>query len=216
MSRIIFFTLFSFAWMCSMNAQDDPEEIYVPYNGGIYSAIVENGDTLYLAELDHINVTSPRNFDSREDYILYMRYKQHAAHVYPYAMTAIRLYREIEEVSDELNRREQRRFVRRLQRQMRDEFEEPLRSMTRTQGYILVKMIERELDTPMYFLIRDLRSGLTATYWSTLSSFFGYDLREGYEFGKDDLLDLVLDDLRFTMPERFLNKNAEKKEDRSD
>ncbi len=200
-------------------AQDDPEEIYVPYDGGVYSAIVENGDTLFLAQLDHINVTSPRNFDSREDYILYLRYKQHAATVYPYAMTAIRIYREIEEVSDDMNRRERRRFVRRMQRQMRDEFEDPLRSMTRTQGYILVKMIERELNTPLYFLIRDLRSGLTARYWSTLSSFFGYDLREGYKHGKDDLLDMVLDDLRFSMPDHYTkdgDKEEEKEEDRSE
>jgi len=212
--------LITFFGTLVVNAQDDPEEIYVPYDGGVYSAIVENGDTLFLAQLDHINVTSPRNFDSREDYILYLRYKQHAATVYPYAMTAIRLYREIEEVSDDLNRRERRRFVRQMQRQMRDEFEDPLRSMTRTQGYILVKMIERELNTPLYFLIRDLRSGLTARYWSTLSSFFGYDLREGYKHGKDDLLDLVLDDLRFSMPEHYTKdgdeEEEEKDEDRSE
>ena len=217
--RTIAAVLSTFFGTLAVYAQDDPEEIYVPYKGGVYSAIVENGDTLFLAQLEHINVTSPRNFDSREDYILYLRYKQHAATVYPYAMTAIRIYREIEEVSDDLNRRERRRFVRRMQRQMRDEFEDPLRSMTRTQGYILVKMIERELNTPLYFLIRDLRSGLTARYWSTLSSFFGYDLREGYEHGKDDLLDLVLDDLRFSMPDHYTkdgDEEEEKEEDRSE
>lgn len=172
------------------------EEIYVPYEGQVYSAIVEDGDTLFLAELDHVNVTSPRSFDSREDYLLYLRYKRHAAHVYPYAMTAVRLFREVEDNLDEMNNRQRRRFIRQMQRELRDEFEEPLRSMTRTQGYILVKMIERELDTPLYFLIRDLRSGITATYWSTISSFFGYNLREGYQPGVDRLLDLVLDDLR--------------------
>jgi len=172
------------------------DEIYVPYEGQIYSAIVEDGDTLFLAELEHINITSPRSFDSRDDYLLYLRYQRHAAHVYPYAMTAVRLFREVEDNLDEMNNRQRRRFVRRLQRELRDEFEEPLRSMTRTQGYILVKMIERELDTPLYFLIRDLRSGITATYWSTISSFFGYNLRDGYQPGEDRLLDLVLDDLR--------------------
>ena len=185
------------------------DEIYVPYKGQVYSAIVENGDTLYLAELEHINVTSPRNFESREDYLLYLRYKRHAAHVYPYAMTAVRLFREIEGKTDDMNNRQRRRFIRQLQRDMRNEFEDPLRSMTRTQGYILVKMIERELDTPLFFLIRNLRSGITASYWNTLSSFFGYNLRDGYEPGKDNLLDLVLDDLR--IGQRFENNN--KKED---
>jgi hypothetical protein len=60
---------------------------------------------------------------------------------------------------------------------------------------ILIKMIERELDTPVYFLIKDLRNGLTATYWSTMGSLFGHDLKEGYHEGQDSILDAVLQDM---------------------
>lgn len=208
----IFFTILIVMLSHGFTVAQD-ESIYLPYKGGVYSAIIEDGDTLYLAELDHITITSPRKFESREDYLLYMRYKRYAAHVYPYAMTAIRLFREIEDDLSEMNNRQRRRFVRKLQRRMKDEFEEPLRNMTKTQGYILVKMIERELDTPMFYLIRDLKSGFAATYWGTLSSFFGYDLKEGYEHGKDDLLDLVLDDLKIEFPGRNFAKDTKDQSD---
>lgn len=170
-------------------------EIQIRHSGQLYSAIVENGDTLFLAQLDPISVSSLRSFEDREEYLLYLRYRRHAITVYPYAMAAVQLFRNIEEKTEEMNNRERRRYTRQMQRQLRDEFEEPMKNMTRTQGYILTKMIEKELDTPMYFLIRDLRNGITATYWSTISSLFGYDLREGYERGNDRLLDIVLDDL---------------------
>ena len=195
MRYIITYSLFFIFTICSIHAQ---EEKYIEYKGQVYSVLVEGGDTLFLANLDQVTISSPRSFDNREEYLMYLRYKRHAAYVYPYANKAIDMFRQIDEETDEMSNRERRRFIRRLQRDLRNEFEEPLKGMTRTQGYILTKMIEKELDMPMYSLIRDLRNGLTATYWSTLSSLFGYDLREGYIRGDDDLLDLVLDDLKIT------------------
>jgi len=66
------------------------------------------------------------------------------------------------------------------------------------QGMILIKMIERELDIPMYYLIKDLRNGLTATYWSTMGKLFGHDLKEGYKEGQDPILDAVLRDMNIS------------------
>jgi len=74
------------------------------------------------------------------------------------------------------------------------EFEEPLRKLSKTQGYILVKMIERETDRPMHDLIKELRGGLTATYWSTMGKMFGHELKNGYIEGENPILDIVLQD----------------------
>ena len=38
---------------------------------------------------------------------------------------------------------------------------------------ILIKMIERELDTPVYFLIKDLRNGLTVPIGAPWALFSG-------------------------------------------
>lgn len=192
----LLFGIFWFA-VCNISTVQAQAEESFDFKGDVYSGIVEeNGDTLYLANLDQVTISSPRSFENREDYLMYLRYKRHAAYVYPYALTAIHMFRQLESETDEMSNRERRRYIRKLQRDLRNEFEEPLKGMTRTQGYILTKMIEKELDIPMYFLIKDLRNGLTATYWSTLSSLFGYDLKEGYLPGEDKLLDLVLGDLK--------------------
>ena len=55
-------------------------------------------------------------------------------------------------------------------------------------------MIEKELDKSMHELLKGLKGGFTASYWSTFSRFWGYRLKEKYKEGEDAVLDAVLND----------------------
>ena len=157
--------------------------------------VTPEGDTLLIATaLTEASVSSPRRFESEEDRKLYRKYRYYAAKAYPYAVEAIRIFRETEEVTATMKPREARRHIRRLQKELKKEFEEPLKKLTKTQGYLLVKMIERDTGRPMYDLIKDLRNGVTATYWQTMGKLVGYDLKAGYVPGADPILDVVLGD----------------------
>jgi hypothetical protein len=138
------------------------------------------------------------SFDSEEDYKKYRKYRRYAYSVYPYAVEAVRIFKEVEAVTNDVRKNQKRKYIKTLQEDLSEKFEEPLKKLTKTQGMILIKMIERELDVPMYDLVRDLRGGWTATYWSVLGSFYGHHLKEGYTRGKDPMLDVVLDDLNLT------------------
>jgi hypothetical protein len=173
-------------------------------NGKLYPyTIDECGDTLIMATLNDVSVSSMREFDNREDYLKYRRYRRYAAKVYPYAVEAIKLFREVEYATNNMKRRQERRYVKDLHKSLKEDFTDPLKGLTKTQGMILIKMIERELDVPMYYLIKDLRNGLTATYWSTMGKLFGHDLKEGYSEGQDPILDAVLSDMNisYDMPD---------------
>ncbi len=168
---------------------------YTKVNGEYFPYTVDEcGDTLILASLEGVSVSSLRTFESDEEYKRYRRYRMYAIKVYPYAKEAIRIFRETEYVTNNMRNKKRRRYIKKLQREMKDEFADPLKSLSKTQGRILIKMIERELDTPLYFLIKDLRNGLTATYWSTMGKLFGHQLKDGYTRGEDNVLDAVLDD----------------------
>lgn len=186
--------LFSLTQLYSQDIPDDRRKTVV-IDGNILTQIVtEKGDTLLLANLDDISISSPRSFKNRDEYLLYMKYRRYALVVYPYAKEAIRIFRETERATTEMRERERKRYIRKLQRELETEFEDPLRNLSRTQGYVLVKMVERELDTNLYDLIKNLRGGVTASYWGTFSRFYGFNLRDGYEPGKDPILDVVLQD----------------------
>ena len=192
------FTFLSLCLFCAFGliAQNRAEGDQVTIDGQELTVFVtEEGDTLFIAnELSDVSVSSPREFESDEDYKLYRKYRYYAPKVYPYAVEAIRIFRETEHVTATMKPRKQKKHYRRLQKELKKEFEEPLRKLSKTQGYILVKMIERETDRPMHDLIKELRGGLTATYWSTMGKMFGHELKNGYIEGENPILDIVLQD----------------------
>lgn len=167
-------------------------------DGQVVRTVIDECDTLLLADLENVTVTSFRKFDSDEDYKKYLRYRRYAAKVYPFAVESIKLYKELQEESKEWKKRKKRRKVRKINKKLSDEYKGTLKNLTKTQGYILVKMIEKELDIPFFFLIKDLRGGFNATYWSTLGALYGYKLDDGYIVGQDPILDAVLQDFNIS------------------
>jgi hypothetical protein len=168
---------------------------YTQVNGKYYPYLVDDcGDTLIVAQLNDVSVSSPEVFNTEEEYKQYRRYRIYAQRAYPYAVDAIRIYRETEYMTQSMKNRERKRYNRNLQKELGEKFEAPLRKMSKTQGKVLMAMIERELDIPTYDLIKDLRSGLTARYWTTLAGLYGHRLKQKYTEGDDRILDAVLDD----------------------
>lgn len=164
-------------------------------NGKPYPFIIDScGDTLIVADLEDVSVSSPKMFESDEEFKKYRRYRRYAADVYPYAVEAVKVFHEVKQHTEDMRRGKAKRYAKHLYKDMKDHFEEPLKNLTRTQGMILIKMVERELKTPVFYVIKDLRGGWTANYWGSVGKLFGHDLKEGYTPGKDRILDMVLDD----------------------
>ncbi|MCP3928508.1 MAG: DUF4294 domain-containing protein [Bacteroidetes bacterium] len=179
-----------------LNAQTKNENGELRVNGEIVRYMVdEYGDTLLIADLDELHVSTPRWFKNRDDYLRYRRYKRYAIKVYPLGVDAIRIFREVERATNEMKKRKRKKYIKELQKELEENFEKQLKKLTKTQGLILMKMIEKELDTPLYYLIKDLRGGITATYWSTMGRLYGHRLKDGYTPGKDPIIDAVLNDL---------------------
>lgn len=163
-------------------------------NGHKVSALISGEDTLYYTDLQNINISSPRKFDSNEDYLKYLKYRRYATKVYPFAKQAIRIFREAEYVSETMKKRKRKKYLRKLSKDLQREFEDPLKRLSKTQGKILVKMIEREIETPMFELIKMTQGKLKAFYWNQSSKLYGYRLKTGYAKGDNEILDVVLQD----------------------
>lgn len=181
-----------------VNAQIDKpggEETQVTMNGQVYSAyITPDGDTLILADLDKLQITALRKFDSDDDYRKYMRFRAYAQKVFPYAKEAIRIFRELEYASKHLSNREKKKRIKELEEELTKEFEEPLKNLTKLQGKIMLKMIEKETGQNMYDLIKGMKGGFSAFYWNAFSKLYSYELKEGYTKGQYPILDAVLQD----------------------
>lgn len=215
--RLIALTFFLQLWFQSIAliAQDTsrpeatpashPDSIHLEdiiIDGEIVEVIIDGEDTILLSTLQEISVTSKRFFASNAEYRRYLIYRKYAQDVYPFAVEAIQTYRTIENVTRDLSIWKKRKYARRVQEQLFMKYEDIFKNLTKTQGRIMIHMIERELNIPMYELIRNARGWMTANYWSALSSFFDYNLKEGYIVGKDPIMDMVLDDFDMKFDEK--------------
>jgi len=163
-------------------------------NGQLISALVSDGDTLYFADIGNINISSPRSFESKADYLRYLKYRRYAAKVYPFAKEAMRIFKEAEYASATMKKRKRKKYLKKLAKELEKEFEEPSKRLSKTQGKIMVKMIERELNVPMFDLIKMTQGKFKAFYWNQSSKLYGYRLKTGYVMGQNSILDIVLQD----------------------
>ncbi|MFT4568762.1 MAG: hypothetical protein ACI9FN_003731 [Saprospiraceae bacterium] len=166
----------------------------VKINNQYVSALITGNDTIIIAEIENINISSPRSFKDRNEYFRYMKYRRYAAKVYPFAKEAIRIFREAEYATSHMKKRKQKRHLKKLSKDLQKDFSEPLQQLSKTQGKIMVKMIERELGTSMHKLIKMTQGKLKAFYWDQSSKLYGYRLKTGYIVGENPILDVVLQD----------------------
>ncbi|MFK7981742.1 MAG: DUF4294 domain-containing protein [Saprospiraceae bacterium] len=193
--RPILWLLLSLVFTINLVGQDSLPVVKDKLNGQIVGVEYSENDTLLVSDLEGVSVSVPRNFDAPDEYIRYQKYKRYATKVYPYAVEAIKIFREVEQVTLTMNKRKRKKHIKRLHKKLKKDFTDPLKNLSKTQGKILIEMIEKELDTSFYDLMKSLRGGFTASYWSTLSRVYGYRLKEKYQPGEDKILDVVLYDL---------------------
>ncbi|MBK8517817.1 MAG: DUF4294 domain-containing protein [Saprospiraceae bacterium] len=204
---VLFLTVIHLPLAAQTIPEQGGKQTKITIEGNIYPAlIIENGDTLILVDLDNVSITALRTFANDEEYRKYERFRNYAAKVYPFAKEAIRIFRELEYASQQMTKKEKKKKIAELEVQLTKEFEEPLTNLTKLQGKIMIKMIEKETGEPIYTMIKDLKGGFKAFYWNMFSKLYSYDLKEGYNKGDYPILDAVLQD--FDVSYRIENETS--------
>lgn len=189
----------------TLYAQDKPTQISsgeyygtTTIDGHIVKILIIDGDTLPVADMEKIQVSQKRSFKNRDERKRYHQWRKYAAKVYPYAAEAIRLYREVQEATKDMKKGKQRKYGRKKEKELRPQYTQELKKLTKSQGYILIKMVERELNQPFYDVVKQLEGGWKAMQWQVLGKWYGYNLKTGYHAEDDPLLESILDDLNIT------------------
>jgi uncharacterized protein (DUF2164 family) len=195
MHRLLAFLFFGLGCHSIFCQNQDTTATKVAVDGKVMTAIITpDGDTLILADLDEISITSMRTFANDEEYRKYMRFRSYAFTVFPYAKEAIRIFREYEYAQQHMSKKDAKKQLKKLEDELTKEFEEPLKKLTKLQGKIMIKMIEKELGQSMYDLLKGIKGSFSAFYWNAFSKLYSYDLKEGYNSGTYPILDAVMDD----------------------
>jgi hypothetical protein len=139
-----------------------------------------NGESLPTIVTPEVKVISTRYFKNPEDNKKFRAFKYNASVVRPYAIEAISLYREITKDFGDMKKKDKKKYTRKLQKEYTSKYKDKLVDLSKEQGFVLIKMIERELDTPFNDVITEIRGGWEAAKWSVTGAFFGYNLHQEY------------------------------------
>lgn len=192
---IVLFGLILFA--TDLSAQKEPvnhENDTLPDSFYLLQKVERNGVTMPEIEIKEVTVVAVPGPSRRADYRRYERLIRNIKRVYPYAMM-VRI--KLADVNSELQKisgdRARREYLKNIEKDVFAEYEDDMRSMTITQGRLLIKLIDRETQNTSYALIREYRGGLSAIFWQSIARIFGTNLKDTYDpFGEDALIELII------------------------
>lgn len=153
-----------------------------------YNALwyIQNGDTLVKATRAPIDIIAKN--PSRHKRNQYDRLQKKVIKVYPYARAAgdvMQMYGEMcQHVTDE---KERKRLLDLAEAEMKKQFEKDLRSMTVSEGVILIKLIDRETGKTSFKIVQELRGKFSAFMWQGLARVFGHNLKSEYDAEGEDI-----------------------------
>lgn len=152
----------------------------------------EEGAFIQLGEVVVFEKLKFASYGEKVDYYI-LRRKVHK--VYPYAKLAAERITAMNTIIDTLSsNRLKKRYIKRMQHYIEDEFTEELKKMTRTEGQILVKLIYRQTGETAFGLVKEYRSGWNAFWYNTTASLFDISLKEKFD-PENSAEDFIIEDI---------------------
>lgn len=149
----------------------------------------EYGDSMLF-----VKVSAVRVYHNRRQTREWLRMVKAVKKVYPLALEAARRMDDIDVDLSELERRRDRKeYTSAVEETLKEEITPMLWKMTRYEGVILLKLIDRETNHTAFAIIKDFRSGFTAGFYQMLAKLFGNNLKLHYDpEGEDKMLEQVV------------------------
>ena len=83
---------------------------------------------------------------------------------------------------DQINSKKKRRkYLKRLEDFIYNEFEKELKKLSRSQGRILIKLVHRQTGETTHNLVKELRNGWRAFIYQSTASLFKLSLKDTYD-----------------------------------
>ncbi len=153
-------------------------------------ATVLDGDTIPLVHLKPVVVAAKWALLTDKEIRKNQKLIRNVKKTLPYAKEARRRLQDLESEMAGMNAKMRKEYVKKVEQEVLDEFQEDLEHLTFSQGKVLLKLVDRETGNTSYTLIADLRGKFRASFYNTFARMFGFNMKERYDpkHNKDDEL----------------------------
>ena len=161
------------------------ESKWGPNDTIIVSAIIYNGESIPYKELEMVWI-SKLPPDKLAKYIeAYNRLRNAVYVTYPYARTAGNTLNDVNAHLNGLSKGQRKKYIKSREKELKDQFADPLSNLSVYQGKVLMKLINRQTGNNCYEIIKEYRGGLNARVYQTVAFFFGSSLKQDYDIAHD-------------------------------
>ena len=114
---------------------------------------------------------------------------------YPYARTAGATINDINaRLANVSGKKERKAYIKTREKELRKEFEEPMRNLSVYQGKILMKLINRQTGNNCYEIIKEYKGGFNARFYQTVAWFVGGNLKQEWDL-KENKIDRQIESI---------------------
>lgn len=137
-----------------------------------------NGETVVV--MDEIVLMNKPKFNNQLDQNYYYFLNKKLYRVYPLFVKALKQYRDIQIQMQSMDDSTKRKFVKKRQTELANEYESQLRDLTTTEGRVFAKLMNRATGKTVYEIIKELRGGWSAFWWNVKGNIADVDIKEPY------------------------------------
>lgn len=175
--------------------------------------IVVGNDTFAMVFLDNVNIYEQlsrrdvrrmRREERKEEKRSadYARLRYNVYKVYPYAVTAGRLLKDVEARLETMkDKKEKKAYMKSLEKELNKRFKGELQSFTISQGIVLVKLINRQTGRNCFSLIQEVKGGFNAVVWQGVALMFSNNLKREYDpLDRDKDIEAIVQEIEGKRP----------------
>lgn len=152
-------------------------------------------DSVYLYQMDEVEVRSKLSRKQKRNIHKYNKLERKVKKVYPYSLIVRERVLELERELDKIpKRKDQKKKVKEVEEKLFAEFESVIWKMSLSEGKILVKLVDRELNKSSFQVIKEFRGTFQAYFWQSLALLFGNNLAVDYD-AEADLEDRMIENI---------------------
>lgn len=153
------------------------------------------GDTIYKVIMNNIIVYPEEKFRNKEEEEIYWRNVRDVRKTLPYAKLINRTLQETYEYIETFpTQQEKEDYLKRFEKEVFNQYKPEMKKLTKNQGKILIKLVNRETNQKSYYIIKAFMGTFRAGFWQTFGRFFGVNMKDGYSPGsnrKDAMLERI-------------------------
>lgn len=168
-------------------------------HGAVMEMIVVDGDTNYIYNMQTFAVVDLKPYGIPAKDKMFRKLRYHVKKVYPYAKVAAnKLTMYEKQLQGVKSKSKRRKIMKKREKALKEEFEDVIKTMSKTSGRVLIKLIDRETGQSTYEIIKEMRGGFKAWTYQGIGKFYGADLKQRFNpktNEEDEMIERVVQSL---------------------